>query len=261
MTAPADRDVVYVVKASENNPELLHSLRSLINLPHRHVWLVGYRPRWVGAEVGYLPTVQRGPKHSNTWGNWVAAARCPDISDEFTLFNDDFFVTKPIDDVPVLHRGRLGEMIDWYAKHRLTSHRQRAAVTRQALQRAGRGEPLYSYELHTPMVINRHILAEAVSWLGSGRSTSGVNVAKRTFYGNLANIGGEQSQDVKAMRGNEGVPDVRLPFLSTSPASWTGLAGGWIRQLFPDAGRYERVPSGQHLYQPPATKGGLRARR
>jgi hypothetical protein len=261
MTTLADRDVVYIVKASENNPELLHSLRSVAaNLPHRRVWLVGYRPRWVGPEVGYVPTIQRGPKHSNTWNNWVAAARHPDISDEFTLFNDDFFVTRPVEDVPALHRGPLGEMIEWYARNRLASHRQRAAVTRRALQMAGHGEPLHSYELHTPMVINRHILAEGVKWLSSSRSTDGVNISKRTFYGNLAGIGGERSPDVKVVKGSDGVPEVRLPFVSTSPASWAGLAGGWIRQLFPDVGRYERVPS-DHLYQPPSVKEAARARR
>lgn len=258
MASSADRDVVYIVKAAEDNPELAHSLRSVAaNLPHRRVWLVGYRPRWVAAEVGYVPTVQRGPKHSNTWTNWAAAARCPDISDEFVLFNDDFFVTKPTDDVPMVHRGTLAEMIEWYAKHRFTSHRQRAAVTRQALQRAGRGEPLYSYELHTPMVINRHILAEGVRQLGAG----GTNISKRTFYGNLAGVGGERSQDVKVMKGRDGVPETRLPFLSTSPESWTGLAGGWIRQLFPESARYERVPSGQNLYQPPAMKEAAHGRR
>ena len=261
MTAQSDRDVVYIVKASENNPELLHSLRSVAkNLPHRRVWIVGYRPRWVAADVGYVQTIQRGPKHSNTWQNWVSATRCPDISDEFVLFNDDFFVTKPTDDLPTVHRGPLGEMIDWYARHRLTSHRQRAAVTRRALQRAGRAEPLYSYELHTPMVINRHILAEGVALLNSGRSTAGVNIAKRTFYGNLAGVGGERSPDVKVMKGAEGLPEVSLPFLSTSPHSWTGLAGGWIRQLFAEPGRYERVPSGG-LYQPPAVRRPASARR
>ncbi len=257
----ADRDLVYIVKASENNPELLHSLRSVAaNLPHRRVWIVGYRPRWVAAEVGYVSTIQRGPKHSNTWQNWVATTRCPDISDEFVLFNDDFFVTKPTDDVPIVHRGPLGEMIDWYALHRLTSHRQRAAVTRQALQRAGHGGPLYSYELHVPMVINRHLLAEAAAWLGSGRSTAGSNVAKRTFYGNLAGVGGERSQDVKVMKGKDGLPETRLPFLSTSPESWAGLAGGWIRQLFAQPGPYERVPS-EGLYQPPAMREAARVRR
>ena len=257
MTAQADRDVVYIVKASENNDELRHSLRSVAeHLPHRRVWLVGYRPRWVGPEVGYVPTIQRGPKHSNTWANWVAASRCADISDEFALFNDDFFVTKPIDDVPVVHRGPLNDMITWYAHHRLTSHRQRAAVTRQSLQRAGHGEPLFSYELHVPMVINRHILAEAARWL----STRGSTIAKRTFYGNLAGAGGERAHDVKVMRGKEGLPETALPFLSTSPESWAGLAGGWVRQRFAERGRYERVPS-DHLYQPPATRGAARVRR
>ena len=106
------------------------------------------------------------------------------------------------------------------------------------------------------MVINRHILAEGVRAV----STRGSAVAKRTFYGNLAGIGGERSQDVKVMNGKDGLPEVRLPFLSTAPASWTGLAGGWIRQLFPEPCRYERVPSGE-LYQPPAIRGAVRARR
>jgi hypothetical protein len=258
VTAPADRDVVYICRAGEDNEELRHSLRSVAaNLPHRKVWIVGYRPRWVAPEVGYIPTMQRGPKHANTWNNWKALTHCPDISDEFVLFNDDFFVTRPINDVPVLHRGTLNEMIDWYGQQRLASHRQRGAFTRQILDRAGRGH-LLSYELHVPMVVNRHVLAEAVGLI-SRSGTPGYAVAKRTLYGNLAGVGGERAHDVKAMRANDGLPESGLPFLSTSPASWTGLAGGWIRQLLAEPGPYERVPSG-HLYQPPA-RSAARGRR
>jgi hypothetical protein len=125
------------------------------------------------------------------------------------------------------------------------------------LQRAGR-TGLMSYELHVPMVVNRHILAEAVAMVGRS-STAGHAIAKRTLYGNLAGVGGERAHDVKAMRAKDGLPESGLPFLSTSPASWTGLAGGWIRRLLAAPCRYERVPSG-HLYQPPA-RSAARGRR
>ena len=40
-------DIVYFVKPSEDNDELKYSLRSLKNLNHGQVYLVGYRPSWV----------------------------------------------------------------------------------------------------------------------------------------------------------------------------------------------------------------------
>lgn len=254
MTAQADRDVVYIVKASESNEELRHSLRSVAeNLPHRRIWLVGYRPRWIDpTDVGYVPTMQRGPKHANTWANWIAAARHPEISDEFVLFNDDFFVMEPLADVPVLHRGPLAEMIDWYRVKRLTSHTQRASYTRQMLQRGGHSGTPMSYELHVPMVVNRHILAAGADWLRTN-STSGSTVAKRTFYGNLARVGGQRCPDLKVMNAADPLPQLPegVPFLSTSPDSWRGNAGGWVRRCFPEPGPHERVLSGQQLYRPP----------
>jgi hypothetical protein len=248
---PAERDVVYICRTGEDNEELRHSLRSVAaHLPHRRVWIVGYRPAWVADDVGYVPVLQRGPKHSNTWGNWVAAARCASLSDEFVLMNDDFFITRPIDDVPNVHRGPLDEMVDWYARNRLTSHRQRAAVTRQVLRRAGRTEGLLSYELHVPMVVNRHALADGVRMIASS-TTPGHGVAKRTFYGNLAGLGGTRERDVKAMSARDAMPETPLPFVSTSPHSWAGLVGGWVRQRFAEPCAYERVPSGTRTYQPP----------
>lgn len=247
----SERDVVYILRAGEDNEELRHSLRSVAeHLPHRRVWVVGYKPRWLAPEVGYAPVMQRGPKHVNTWANWMAAAYHPEISSEFYLFNDDFYVTRPIDDVPPVHRGTLDEMITWYGRNRLATHRQRAAVTRQLLARLGCTEPR-SYELHTPMLVHRALLAGAARWLGEQRGVAGHDVTKRTFYAGFAHLAGERARDVKVMNAKDGLPESELPFLSTSPASWTGLAGGWVRQRWPQPCAYERVTSGSMLYQPP----------
>jgi len=253
---PWDRDVVYIVKAAEANEELRHSLRTVAaNMPHRNVWIVGYRPRWISADVGYVSTLQRGPKHSNTWANWVTAALHPEISDEFTLMNDDFFITRRIDDVPPLHRGPLDDMVRWYGQNRLVSHRTRSAFTRQALERIGRPAPHLSYELHTPLVVNRHVLTAGIDSLAS-RGLAGHQVAKRTFYGNLAQLGGEHARDVKVQGPKEGLPETPTAYLSTSPHSWAGLAGGWVRKRFGAPCRYERLPS-DRMYRPP-TNGAAR---
>jgi hypothetical protein len=241
-------DVVYICQTGEHNEALRYSLRSLRNLPHGRVWIVGYKPKWVD-NVGYIPTVQRGPKHANTWRNWQAAAGHRELSDRFVLFNDDFFVTRPIDTVPDLHRGPLDQMAAWYAKKRLIAYKERALQTSRLLRAAGRTD-LLSYELHTPMNVVRSQLAQGLHWLDRHRTGPLENVSKRTFYGNMAGLGGQQARDVKVQSSKAGLPETALPFLSSSPLSWNGLTGGWVRRAFPDPSPYERGTSASRLYRP-----------
>jgi hypothetical protein len=61
---------------------------------------------------------------------------------------------------------------------------------------------------------------------------------KRTFYGNLAGLGGEQIEDVKRHTSFAEVPEG--PFISTNPQSWEGKCGKRVRATFPEPGAYER---------------------
>lgn len=248
-------DIVYMVKAGEANEELRHSLRSLVNLPHGRVWLVGYKPRWV-YHARYLPTMQRGPKHHNTWRNWVTMAQSTELPDRFVLFNDDFYVTRPIEKVPDLHRGPLDEAINWLGRVRANSYRLRMEATRRVLRRAGRPEPYLSYELHAPLVIDRAALAASVHWVLGNATAPPESMAKRSLYGNWAQPGGVQIPDVKVQGATDGLPQTDAPFLSTAPKSWAGLAGGWVRRAFDVPSVYET--RGETRY-PPA--GGVRSGR
>lgn len=252
-------DIVYMVKPGETNEELRHSLRSLANLPHGRVWLVGYKPRWV-RNVGYLPMMQRGPKHHNTWRNWVTIAQSPELPDRFVLFNDDFFVTRPVETIPTLHRGTLDSMIEWLGKARVPAYRQRMEATRRVLRRAGRPEPYYAYEMHAPMVMDRAVHADSVDWLLRNAVAPPESMAKRSFYANWQPLGGEQATDIKVRHGAQGLPESHLPFLSTAPESWAGLAGGWVRRTFAVPSVYEVEPGGTK-YQPPTARGVRRGRR
>jgi hypothetical protein len=92
--------------------------------------------------------------------------------------------------------------------------------------------------------------------LAAQRGVAGHDVVKRTFYANFAHYGGEQARDVKVMGGKDGLPEGSPPFLSTSPQSWAGLAGGWVRQRWPDPSPYERVLSQQTFYRPERSPRG-----
>ena len=58
-------DAVYYVRPGDRNDELRYSLRSLANLPHDRVWIVGHTPPWVtGIESIQGNTVGGGPQQT-----------------------------------------------------------------------------------------------------------------------------------------------------------------------------------------------------
>lgn len=231
------RDVVYLVGPGDRNEQLRISLRSLENLPHGRVWIVGHRPEWVKG-VEFLPVSQRGPKHANTWRNLeTLAASGPE---SFYLFNDDYFILHPMRGVPVLHRGSLDERIAYYdRKPNLRSWAARGRHTRRAFESLGRDPAgLLTYELHLPMPLTREATAGAIEDLHRVRILDPRFYMKRTWVGNWADLGGDRSQDCK-VHSKWGNASLRGSFLSTSDAAWSGSTGAALRVRFPKPGPYE----------------------
>lgn len=244
-------DVVYVVRPGDDNEELRYSLRSIAaHLPHGRVWIAGHRPAWVSDQVGYIEVSQHSSRFRNSTANLRAACEHPDVSEEFVYFNDDFFVIEDVTDVPVLHRGPLADVI---AGTRSSLYRRGAQATQLMMQRRGlaEDEPLLSYEVHAPMVVAKQLMLQALD-AGAGLPV----LHKRTLYGNLHHIGGQQVVDVKVNALDEGLPDG--PFVSTSDASFeAGQVGDTIRALFPEPCRYEQADNdGQEPEQPAGTAAG-----
>jgi hypothetical protein len=106
--------------------------------------------------------------------------------------------------------------------------------TRDLLVGLGHADPL-SYELHVPMPVAKDGMLHA---LEMGRHLSVLH--KRTAYGVLAGIGGEQIRDVKIL--HRAPRDFTgKPYLSTMPDSFTnGAVGQYIRRAFPRPSQYER---------------------
>lgn len=233
-----DMDVVYIVREGEVNEELRYSLRSVAkNFPHHQVVIAGYCPRWV-QNVRRLETNQGRltNKYDKAELNWQAAMNAPDVTEDFMLFNDDFFIMKPVTEVPNYHRGDLDDVIAEYAD-KPGSYLENMLNTRELLHKLGLRE-LKSYALHAPMQMNklrRKLLQTAVVECGyTGRDTQ-----MRTLYGNFWRLGGERMPDVKATTRSTD-PDKKVTFLSSSDDTFKfGKIGFYIREQFKEKCKYE----------------------
>lgn len=226
------------MKDHDNNHEFRYSLRSLENLPHGKVFVVGYKPTWCTEDVleiekpDYLP---QETKYIKSTMNLIAAMDDPRLSEDFVLMNDDFFIMEPIEYVPVLHRESLVKMIDWYyKKHQNSPYTQGLLRVFKRLEVMGINDAL-SYELHVPMVFNktkfREILEMSMELEGFG---------KRTLYGNIHDIGGDYFADVKFTNQLRPIEPF-MPFVSTDEGSFTyHPIGEHLRQKFQKPSKYEK---------------------
>lgn len=231
-------DAVYLVGPGRGDV-LRWSLRSLVNLPQvTRVVVVGHLPAWV-TNVTYIPVEQQQTKHDSTFANLRAAIAQSAISDRFLLMNDDFITLRPVEQVPVFHRGPMVDQLDRDERtgNKLLAERRRQLM--DMLSALGVEQPV-CYELHIPLPVERGKLATVLDRAAEVRPDGMQPTGKRTLYGNLAKIGGVDVADVKLRGRNDPLPDG--PFVSTCSTSWGGAAGKAIKGLFPEPCQYERGP-------------------
>lgn len=234
--------LVYLVRPGEN-PELRSSLRSVAaNLPaDTTVTIAGHKPAWVTG-VHHLPTEQRpGAKHLNAYGNLQAALASPDVPETFVLMNDDFYVTAPLEQIPVLNQGRTVDVLARYRRRfpAGSAYIDAMQATHDWLVDLGHTDPL-CYELHIPMTLTKTGLRQV---LGDAQAAGldPTRVHYRTAYGNTHGVGGVSMDDVKVY--DRTSRELAKPFASTHDVSYGGRIGRTLRATFPDPSRYECPPA------------------
>ena len=189
----------------------MYSIRSAVeNLPHDKIWVVGGKPNWYRGK--FMGVKQSGTKYQNARDILEAICENDEISDEFILMNDDFFITEKINNLKYYHGGSLEKKVAKYSKlHPNSTYTNLLKNTLNGLQdRYGIKNPL-DYELHVPMKMDKYGLYKA--------ATSGL--LWRSVYGNMNRVGGEQIKDVKVYLGEKEAGHSydykkgNLPFLST----------------------------------------------
>lgn len=209
-------DLIYVVRPGDNNPALRFSLRSLANLPHNRVFIAGHCPSWV-RNVTAIPVRKLPSKLNAIENNLRAALRHPELGDRCTYFNDDFFVMQPMDEIPITHGGPVAG----YRGRQEFKWRMARTVDLLTQQHNMNGEMLTYDGVHMPLPLVTEDARRIVRDMPSG-------ILWRTWYGNVAAIGGIQVPNTKSQKG-ELVPG---PFLSTNATTLHALKG-YLEDVLP----------------------------
>ena len=211
-------DFVYICRSGENE-ELRYSIRSVLHsFPDAKIWLVGGKPDWY--KGNYVSVEQNHNKYTNAINNLTTLCKTEQISNNFILMNDDFFIIKKIDKIDYSHGGLLSGKIDKYVKITGSSlYIKKLIQTNTRLNERGINKPL-DYELHTPMPMERDKLLTIIKKYPS--------CLWRSMYGNIFEVGGSQMQDVKVYtnrrhlaRSNE-ITEQSI-FLSTEDQAFAGI--------------------------------------
>jgi hypothetical protein len=234
-------DIVIPVKTSYINEELRYTLRSIAkNMPGHKIWLLGYKPVWLDGPVEFIRV--EAPV-SNKYRNVAASIRtaCKDnrISENFLLFNDDFFVVKPVTEHTDFKRCPITDSIERLSS--LNSHSKTylnsLKLTDDILRRMGFDNPA-DYGLHIPITYNRK------KWLKAWNTQLEHNPEKlpvhmRTIYGNMYDLAQDFMNDIK-ISNLEDSPTGDETYLSANDSSFTqGKIGEYIRERFQEVCIYE----------------------
>ena len=231
-------DLVYILGSGSRwrNNEIRYSLRSVErNLPGHKVFIIGECPSWATGIIHIPIPDGSSNKLLNARAKYTAAAKDPRISDDFVLMNDDFFVLKPVENIPGYSRGTLAEMMgrhptkDGYYYKSLRD-------TKCLLNSMGILNPI-DFEIHAPIIFNKEKLITTIELIGTDKAYS-----IRSCYGNLSNSEPRKTEDFKASNLAEFAYQVnRDPaYLSISDAVVAQREfRDWIRRKFQEPSKYE----------------------
>lgn len=232
-------DVVYFVKNMPHNEELRYSLRSVEeNLKYRKLWIYGGLPLGIRPDARVKISQTQPTKWERVRNMLYEACQNDGITEDFWLFNDDFFILTPMaENMPAQYDGTLtskideieashnGEQTEWTSNLRRLRERLREA-----------GKPELNYAVHKPMLINRKKMLEVLDKYPD-------EPMSRALYGNYWELGGVNSEDTKLtlMRNRELAQNLKKwQFVSTSDESFAGGdIGRWLRDRFPYKSRFE----------------------
>lgn len=226
-------DLVYVCRDG-NNEELKYSIRSAVaNLPHDNVWVVGGKPDWY---VGnHIPVPQNSGAYENVRTSLRAIVDHTEVSQDFILMNDDFFIVKPVKDVNYFYSGTMDEKINNYmANKKSYGYITLLSNTKRELKRLGY-EDILDYELHVPFPMNKEKLIPILE----------MKTLWRSLYGNIYAVGGSKMDDVKIYSKNKYDFDAKeyldseYIFLSTIDDSFDYILNSLLWDLFPNKSKYE----------------------
>lgn len=223
-------DIVYFVKDGHRNEELRYSLRSVCkNMKYNRAWIFGGCPRNITPDIHVRVDQTGKTKWDRVRNMFLMACENKELTDDFILFNDDFFIMQPMDKVEPLYRCSLEDHLKILGQG---AYRNLLKEMKEELE--AREKTTYSYELHVPFVFNKKKLLKLIKDNPDLHCT-------RTMYGNIYKVGGEQHGDVKIFSSKPGFDYKSSSLLSTddSVVNVNNDAWRYITKQFQGNCKYE----------------------
>lgn len=152
-------DVVYVFRPwPSDSIELRYSLRSLINIPHRNVYIVGALPNWINKDkVIHIPATDEDENpYKNVIRKYITICNTEEISDNFILMNDDIYFLKPTAVLPYYTQWTLKEYLN-RIQHKNTGKFYKNVEKVYKLFPKGN-----AFNTHTPIIYNKANLLKLI---------------------------------------------------------------------------------------------------
>lgn len=226
-------DLIYILKADIETDELKYSLRSVErNFPINRVWFVGGQPEGLEPDIR-LQHIQEG---RNKW-DMIRSSMSKAINDErltedFFLFNDDFFVMKPVDTDSFRNfvDGTLERRIDeLHSESGMNAYTRTLFKLEQELKTMH--EPTMNYDVHLPMLLNKEQVKATLYKCSSPQMRSAI--------GNINRLPFVIHPDVKVYD-LESVPTEETYLSTNDEVFQNGKVGEYIRDTFKEPSRFER---------------------
>ena len=233
-------DIVYCLKETPKNEELRYSLRSVEeNLKYRNVVFYGGCPVDLKPDRSVRIAQIEPTKWERVRNLLMNICNDEELTDDFWLFNDDFYILKPMsEDMKPQYNGTLySHVIHIEARHnnRPTIYTQRLRHLIKTLE--DNDLDCLNYAVHKPILYNKEKLKEVLTRFPDEPMI-------RALYGNYWKIGGEDKRDMKVqLKDYKHLDRVKekWEFLSSSDSSFNnGNVGVFIRERFNQKSRFEK---------------------
>lgn len=225
-------DLIYILKADIDTDELKYSLRSVErNFPINRVWFVGGQPKGLKPDIRLKHEQIGNCKWEMIRSSMWKAVSDERLTEDFFLFNDDFFVMKPVDTDSFRNfvDGTLERRIDeLHSESGMNAYTRTLFKLEQELKTLH--EPTMNFDVHLPMLMNKEQVRSTLYKCSSPQMRSAI--------GNINRLPFVIHNDVKVYD-MESVP-VNETYLSTNDETFQkGNVGKYIRETFTTKSRFE----------------------
>lgn len=225
-------DIVYIFRFGKlNSSDLKYSLRSLEkNFKYDKIFIVGDRPGWITGINHINVRDKTENRHYNTGYKFYKTSCIKELSEDFIVMHDDFYIMQPVVEIKNYFVGTLKDKIEKTANR--NSHWENMKNVYNIFPDG------LNYELHKPFKLNKNKLKNLFKKFPLSQ-TFCVN----SLYGNYYKIEAEKAEDFK-IKGYEQLLKIEkenVTFLSSSEVfSKTKEFITYMDKKFPNKSKYEK---------------------